>query len=559
VITVTLPLAISLQKRLNAASRRSAIVGDVLEFRFGEFEIDITRHELRQDGALVPIEPQVFDLIVYLVRNHNRIVSKNELIEAIWQGRIVSDASLSSRISTARRVIGDTGVDQKFIRTHHRRGFRFVGRVEISGPPTPVDPSDQAAAATTVPSSVVPLVRQRSGMPSVAVLPFQNISGDPAQEFLADGLTEDIITGLSHQRWFSVVARNSSFAFKGEVIDIRKVSSELEVDYILEGSVRAAGDRVRVTAQLIEARKRTHIWANRHDGQFAGTFDRQDEITQRVVDSVKSQIVMAEAAQARRTLAQNPGVPDLILQALPHMWRMRTQEQRLAQALLEQAIALDPEHAHAQALLGLTYVNLFNLDPHAPMSELTEKALASGDRALSIDDADPWGHLVLGLGYARRRRSDDAMRHLSRSIELDSNFALGHAGLAYALACGGQPERGLQSLERASVLGPLDPFIAMYGPVARYMALFALKDYEETVKVCRTMAARHPNHAGARRLLTVSLGLLDRIDEAHECLAETLTLHPDFSSDHVENNTVYTNPSDRNRFLRGLQKAGTSD
>ncbi len=496
---------------------------------------------------LVPIEPQVFDLIVYLVRNHNRIVSKNELIEAVWQGRVVSEAALSSRISTARRIIGDNGVDQNLIRTHHRRGFRFVGPVE------------SASLLSDMSAPAAPLVRHRSGGPSVAVLPFQNISGDPAQECLADGLTEDIITGLSHQRWFSVVARNSTFAFKGKVIDIRKVASELEVDYFLEGSVRTAGDRIRVTAQLIDASKRTNVWANRHDGQFAGTFDRQDEITQRVVDSVKSQIVMAEAAQARRTLNQNPGVPDLILQALPHMWRMRTEEQRLAQGLLEQAIALDPGDAHARALLGLTHVNLFNLDPHAPISELTEKALDSGDKALTIDDADPWGHLVLGLGYARRRRSDDAMRHLSRSIELDPNFALGHAGLAYALACGGQPERGLQLLERGAMLGPLDPFIAIYGPVARYMALFALEDYEETVKVCRAMAARHPNHAGARRLLTVSLGLLERIDEAHECLAETLTLHPDFSSDHVANNTVYTNPSDRDRFLLGLQKAGLRD
>src|SRR5689334_3476691 len=208
VTPITLFLAISSHNRLTAALRRPAIVRHPLEFRFAGFEIDLARHELRRDGTLVPIEPQVFDLIVFLVRNRNRIVSKNELIEAVWQGRVVSEAALSSRISTARQVIGDNGTEQRLIRTHHKRGFRFVGTVENAASDT-----GQAAAPA------VPLIR-RPGGPALAVLPFQNISGDPAQECLADGLTGDIITGLSHQRWFSVVARHASFAFRGNVIDI---------------------------------------------------------------------------------------------------------------------------------------------------------------------------------------------------------------------------------------------------------------------------------------------------------------------------------------------------
>jgi TolB-like protein len=526
-----------------------------LNFRFAEFEIDVARHELRRAKDLIQIEPQVFDLLVHLVQNCNRIVSKNELIDTVWMGRIVSEATLSSRISAARQAIGDNGAGQRLIRTYYKRGFRFVGSVDAglaAGPAAANAPQNSAdseffAAARSVMSS---------DRPSIAVLPFQNMSGDHSQDSLADGLTEDIITGLSRQRWFSVVARNTSFSYRDEAIDIRKVARELGVRYVLEGSVRKVAERVRVTAQLIDAFRCIHIWADRNDSIFVNGFERQDEITARVIDSVESQIVMAEAARLRRTPSQNMDVSDLVVRALPHAWRMSASEQRLAQDLLRQAIAVDGKHAHAHALLGWTFVNLFNLDSRTPIRELTEMALDAATAALVLDDRDHWAHLVLGLGHARRRRTELAVRHLSKSIELNPNFALAYAGLGYAFACGGKPDRGRESVRHARQISPLDPFLAAYAPVADYMGLFALGRYEETVDICRSMSARHPNHAGARRLLTVSLGLLNRIDEAQESLACTLKLQPDLSSDHVANDTVYTNPSDRSRFLLGLQNAG---
>jgi TolB-like protein len=526
-----------------------------LHFSFDDLEIDVTRYELRRGGKLVSIEPQVFDLLVYLVRNRDRVVSKNELIDGVWMGRTVSDAALSSRVSAARHAIGDNGTDQFVIRTHYKRGFRFVGRVDDNSArpksfattlvPQPAEPGE----SITAPAIVLP------DRASIAVLPFRNMSGDPEQQLLADGLTEDIITGLSRQRWFSVTARNSSFAVKDEAIDIYSVASELGARYVLEGSVRKA-DRLRVTAQLTDATKRIHLWADRHDSAFTRIFDQQDKITNWIIGSVSSQIIMAEAVRLRRKPAENRDASDLVMQALPHIWRMSADEQRRAQLLLQQAVALDSECAHAHALLGWTYVNLFNLDSHAPIGELTDKALDAAAKALSLDDQDPWGHLVFGLGHARRRRSEAAVKHLSRSLDLDPNFALGHAALGYAFACGGQPERGLQCLENAWRISPVDPFLAMYTPVVRYMGLFALERYEETITVCRSTAARHPNHVGARRLMTVSLGLLGKVEEARESLAHTLTLQPDLSSDHVANDTVYANASDRSRFLQGLQKAG---
>jgi TolB-like protein len=531
-----------------------------LHFRFGDFEIDAARQELRQAGASVHIEPQVFDLLVYLVQHRDRIVSKDELIETIWHGRAISEAALSSRISAARRALGDNGNDQTLIRTLHKRGFRFVGEVDEGSAPAAVaagpSPLPQAAAhdaVKLVPSAeLLPLPDK----PSIAVLPFQNMSHDPEQEYFADGLTEDIITGLSRQRWFFVIARNSSFTYKGAAVDVRDVAAQLGVRYVLEGSVRKAANRVRVTGQLIDASNGNHLWAEKYDRELADIFALQDDITSRVIGSVAPQILVAEAARVQRKPPQSVDAWDLVMQAVPHMWRMSTDEHARAQELLQRAIALDGSYAHAHALLGWTYVTMFNLDTRRPIGEWTDRVLATGATAATLDDEEPWAHLVLGLGHSRRRRPQLAFRHLTKSVELSPSFALGYAGLGYALACGGQPESGLQALEEAHRLSPRDPFLAIYAPTVRYMALFALQRYEETIAVCRATTASHPHHAGAWRLMTVSLGLLGRVDEAKDALAHTLTLQPDLSSAHVEINTVYANPEDRSRFLEGLRKAG---
>jgi TolB-like protein len=531
-------------------------MGEALDFRFADFEIDIARRELRRGGAVVHIEPQVFDLLVHLIRNRERIVSKDELIEVIWHGRIVSEAALSSRISAARRVLGDSGNDQTLIRTMYKRGFRFVGELV----PERVVASDQDRSAAPA-DDAVKLVPSAEPLPlpdkpSIAVLPFQNMSRDPEQEYFADGLTEDIITGLSRQRWFFVIARNSSFTYKGAAVDVREVAAQLGVRYILEGSVRKADNRVRVTGQLIDASNGNHLWAEKYDRELADIFALQDDITSRVIGSVAPQILVAEAARVQRKPPQSVDAWDLVMQAVPHMWRMSTDEHARAQELLQRAIALDGNYAHAHALLGWTYVTMFNLDTRRPIGEWTDRALATGATAATLDDEEPWAHLVLGLGHARRRRPQLAFRHLTKSVELSPSFALGYAGLGYALACGGQPESGLQALEEAHRLSPRDPFLAIYAPTVRYMALFALERYEETIAVCRATTASHPHHAGAWRLMTVSLGLLGRVDEAKDALAHTLTLQPDLSSAHVEINTVYANPEDRSRFLEGLRKAG---
>src|SRR4051812_23693351 len=538
--------------------------GIALNFRFGDYELDSVQQELRHHGAAVPIEPQVFDVLAYLVQHRTRIVSKDELFETVWRGRMVSDSTLSSRISAARRVIGDDGNQQALIRTQHKRGFRFVGEVKEAdvAPASPEPAGHQnketvsedapALAPAAVLSDPLPLPSK----PSIAVLPFQNMSGDQEQEYFADGLTDDIITGLSQQQWFFVIARNSSFAYKDEAIDVRQVASQLGVRYVLEGSVRKSASRVRVTGQLIDATLGNHLWAERYDRELSDIFELQDEITTRVVGSVSPQILIAEAARVRRKTPQKIEAWDLVMQALPCMWRMTTEDHGRAQDLLLEAITLDPEYAHAYALLGWTYITMFNLDTGRPIHEFTERALDAGTRAVELDDQDPWAHLVLGLAHARRRHPKPALMHLSKAIELNPNFALGHAGLGYGLPAGGQPERGLDVLEQAHRLSPRDPFPALYAPIVRYMALFALGRYQETISVCRATIARHPKQAGAWRLLTVSLALSGKIEEAKAALAQTLLLQPDLSLAHVQNNNIYADLADRERFRQGLLQAG---
>jgi TolB-like protein len=237
-----------------------------MPFAFGEHVLDVERRELRRGGDPVAVEPQVFDLIVYLVQNRDRVVTKDELLDAVWGGRIVSESALTTRINAVRRAVGDSGEAQAVIRTIQRRGFRFIAEVRDEGAPMRDAPALEAAALAL------------PDKPSIAVLPFLNLSGDPDQEYFADGMIEEIITALSRIRWLFVIARNSSFTYKGQAIDVKQVGRELGVRYLLEGSVRKASGRVRIAAQLIEAETGRHVWADRFDGALEDVFELQDEV-----------------------------------------------------------------------------------------------------------------------------------------------------------------------------------------------------------------------------------------------------------------------------------------
>ena len=273
-------------------------------YLFEDFVLDSDRRELRRGGELLSVEPQVFDLLQYLIRNRDRVVSKDDLMNAVWQGRIVSDATLSSRINAARSALHDNGEEQRLIRTILRKGIRFVGAVRE-------EDGAEAMVAVEQPKPGLGLPDR----PSIAVLPFVNMSGDPEQDYFADGMVEDIITGLSRIKWLFVIARNSSFSYKGRAVDVKQVGRDLGVRYVLEGSVRKAGNRVRISGQLIEAEDGRHLWAERYDRDLTDVFALQDEITINVVAAIEPNLRRAEIERVRRKRPDNFDAYDLLLRA----------------------------------------------------------------------------------------------------------------------------------------------------------------------------------------------------------------------------------------------------
>jgi TolB-like protein len=318
-----------------------------LRYLFEEYACDTDRRELRLGADVVSLAPQVFDLLDYLIRNRERVVSKDEIINAIWNGRIVSDAALTTRLNAARTALGDSGQEQRLIRTLSRKGFRFAGVVNeerVSAPMLsrlPERPKDALA---------------HPDRPSIAVLPFSNISADPKQEYFADGMAEEIITALSRFKALFVIARNSSFAYKGRAIDVKQVGRELGVQYVLEGSVRRAACRVRITGQLVDTATGAHLWADRFEGRLGDIFDLQDRVTESVVGAIAPELQQVEIKRARRKPTESLDAYDFFLRGMARevadlaggLEQPTSEGTSEALKLFYAAIELDPEFASAR-------------------------------------------------------------------------------------------------------------------------------------------------------------------------------------------------------------------
>jgi TolB-like protein/Tfp pilus assembly protein PilF len=394
--------------------------------------------------------------------------------------------------------------------------------------------------------------------PSIAVLPFLNMSGDVDQEYFSDGITEDIITALSRFRWFFVIARNSSFTYKGRTIEVKQVAEDLGVRYVLEGSVRKAGKRIRITAQLIDAPKGYHVWAERYDRDIEDIFAVQDEITHNIVRSVGPEFLSAEMKRAQRKDVRNLDVWDYIMRASSHHGRYTKKDATEAQRLLRKAIELDPMSSEAFCLLAFTHL----MQVQFGWSESTAKSIKEAEKtaqsAVAIDDRDAWAHTALGLVDLISKRYDDAVFRLEKAIDLNPNLANAYGALGQALALAGEYEAAVTHINKAIRLSPHDPFVVYwFGHLG--VAAFAGERYEDACYWGRKTIQQNPNFPGGHRLVAASCGQLGRTQEAADELKELLLLMPGMAADDVRKQVPFKRSIDMERYIDGLRKAGLKE
>jgi adenylate cyclase len=392
-----------------------------------------------------------------------------------------------------------------------------------------------------------------SNRPSIAVLPFTNMSGDPEQEYFADGISEDIITGLSKLRWFFVIARNSSFAYKGKAIDVKRAARELGVRYVLEGSVRKGGNRVRITAQLIDAATGNHIWADRYDGDLTDIFALQDEITRKVVVAIEPKLLEAEGIRSQSRSTEDLGAWDMVMQATSLFWRLTKTEGEAAIAMLKQAVERYPDYAAAHSMLAFAMLTsrLLGWTLTAPQVKEAETLAA---RAAELDDSDPWAHLALGYVAHTMRRTDDAAEEYQRAIDLNPNFAAAHGYLGFTLAMAGRTDEATTHLEQAIRMSPQDPQNAIFN-MALGVAHYLAGRYTEAITFGRKAVQQRDGTTAGHRIYIASLAQAGQIEDARIALQHLRELMPNISIAWCEQHVPYT-PGPMAKFLDGLRKAG---
>jgi len=530
-----------------------------LLYLFEDFALDRERRELRRSGDLVAVEPQVFDLLEYLVRNCGRVVSKDDLIAAVWDGRIVSDVTIDTRVNAARRAIQDSGKDQRLIKTLPRKGIRFVGtvreerRTAEAGPPS-------IAAEEHSPVFALP------DRPSIAVLPFTNMSGDPEQEYFADGIVEDLITALSHFRWLFVIARNSTFTYKGHAVDVARVGRELGVRYVLEGSVRRVADHVRITVQLIEADRATHIWAQRFDRPVADIFALQDEITDCIAGALDPEISASERDRARRKPPEHLGAWELYQRGMEHVLQHNREHFIEAQKFFRRAIELDPNFSAPHSGLAIVGFHQFSRmsrdDPAATVKEMFKEAARevykAAARAVELDPNDSQAHVALGLAYIQQDELAHATAEHEIALSLNPSSAFARWGFGQVLVRTDRFEEALEQCEAALRLSPRDPRTWRLS-FLRASALYQLRRYEEAAKWARE-ATRHPtaDSLWPSIYLAGALVQLGRTNEAAAAIDEMRRTRPNAT---VSSLLLWPNMRIRSQrsldhILEGLRQAG---
>jgi adenylate cyclase len=677
-----------------------------LLYSFEDFSLDPSRRELRRAGSLIALQPQVFDLLEYLICHRERVASKDDLLAAVWNGRIVSESTLSTRINAARRALGDSGEEQRLIRTAHGKGIRFVGAVREQGETlrklaaifaadvagysrlmeqdelgtlhrltacravldqriadfrgrifgsagdsviadfaSAIDAVQCAVAVqealaeeeqmrfrigvhvgdvimqgdnlfgdgvniaarlealaqpggicisgtvrdqigTKLPLAFTDLGEQQvkniarpvhafrvgaSGAaqpeeaptvtpllpdkPSLAVLPLTNMSNDPEQEFFSDGIAEDIITALSHYPELFVIARNSCFTYKGRAVDVKQVGRELGVRYVLEGSVRKAGNRIRLTAQLVEAEAGNHVWAERYDRDLAEIFALQDEITEAVTIAIAPAIADAERQRAMR---KPPGSLDAwaaYQRGLWHFSKGTPDDNALAEKFFQQAIDLNPSFAGGYTGLADAQTRAAGVYGKRSLSEIEQTVFSLARRAVTLDGNDAEARAYFALQLMRRGDYEGAVAEAELALAISPNLAAAYGVLGAVLMWSGHPEEGRAALEKSIRLDPRNPNMNLrLLDVA--ISYYLSAEYDSAVVAAMRAIRAYPDQSNTYRWLAAALGQTGRIEEAKEVLEKAITMAPASFDMFVRRRVAWHRPEDHAHMLDGLRKAG---
>ena len=524
---------------------RSGLQGADVKYLFANHVLDTDRRELKRGSTPVAVEPQVFDLLVHLVENRDRVVSKDDLIASIWGGRIVSDSTLTTRINAARRAVGDSGEKQKLIRTIARKGLRFVGAVHIQ--PDGAEPALRASGAGEPARSALPLPDR----PAIAVLPFTNMTGRSGAGIFFRRHRRRHITELSRYPDLFVVARNSSFTYRGNATRVTDVARELGVHYVLEGSVQRAGNRVRINAQLIDAATDKHLWAQRYDRNLDDLFSVQDEVVQSIVAVLPARIEAAAFEQASRRMTSSLDAYDHLLRGKFCHHLETLEANREAEAHFDRSIEMDPRFASAYAWKACAIGQAWVYEFLPRTSERQRQLIEFVEQAMSIDENNAECHRIMcrvGLLQGQFAKSE---YHLERALALNPNDPRLVVQRGINLTCWGDPEAAIPWIERAM---RLDPFSGhrYYLDMAR--ALFMVgRPADATVVLVRT-ARTHWEHYLWLAACCATAGMESAANQAGQ---EAKALRPSLSiAAFVDGWFVWRRNEDKARLRDALAQAG---
>ena len=499
--------------------------------RFGPFQFSIDRRELSREGIVVRLGGRALDILAVLVSARGDVVSKEELMKRVWPGQIVEENNVQVQVSSLRKALDDGRGGQGHLVTVPGRGYRLVGLVDSAQPE--VD------------------------RPSIAVLPFQNLSGIPEQDYFADGGVEEIITALSRIKWFLVIARNSSFIYKGRAVDVKQVGRELGVQYVLEGSVRKSGGRVRISTQLVEVETAAHVWADKYDGAVADIFDFQDHITACVVNAIEPHIRDAEIKRTQRKRPANLTAYDYYLRGMSQFALETAEGATETLRLLSLAIRSDASFAPPYALAAWCRIyrifQLWSTDPRRDVDEAAPLARAAIER----DRDDPTVLALAGhvISFATLDHGT-ALALIERALAINPNSVVALQAGGWVRTCVGDAAGAVECFARALRISPLDSRIHLF---LSGLALghVMLGQFEEAVSLARKSADHNPQFIFAQKVLAASLASAGRLLEAQAVAARVMKIDPFYSLRHTRR--LYRSAGGIDHYLEGMRKAGFPD